>query len=57
MIPILYKLKKTHKDYKYGYRWAARGRKYTLLTRTFKSAFRYWWYELKNTPHLYRRLS
>ena len=57
MVPIIYALNKNHKDYKYGFRWAVRGRKYTHIIRTFKAAFRFWWYELKNTPNLYRRLS
>lgn len=57
MIPIIYVLNKSHKDYKYGFRWAVRGRRYTHIMRTFKAAFRFWWYELKNTPNLYRRLS
>lgn len=59
MLPKLYKLKKTHPDYKYGFRWGCtfRDNTYSVLTRTFKAAFRHWWYELKNTPNLYRRIS
>ena len=57
MIPIIYKLKKTHKDYKYGFRWAVKGRKYTFITRNFKSAFRFLWREIKNTLSLCKQLS
>ena len=56
MVPVFYKLKRTHKDYKYGFRWAVKGRKYSLITRTFKAAFRFWLYEVKNTPTLYQRI-
>lgn len=44
LIPRIYKLKKSHKDYKYGFRWAvSQGKSTRVIVRTFKRAFKYWW--------------
>lgn len=47
MIPIISKLRKNDKDYKYGFRWSVRLEKYTLKVRTFKRAFKFWKQEVK----------
>ena len=47
MIPIIIKLRKNDKDYKYGFRWSVILDKYTLKVRTFQRAFRFWKQEVK----------
>lgn len=47
MIPIIIKLNKNDKDYKYGFRWSVRLEKYTLKVRTFERAFQFWKQEVK----------
>lgn len=47
MIPTISKLSKTNENYKYGFRWYVRTKKYTFIVRTFRVAFKYWKQEIK----------
>lgn len=47
MIPKISKLSKTNENYKYGFRWSVRTKKYTFIVRTFSDALRHWKQEIK----------
>lgn len=49
MIPTISKLSKSNENYKYGFRWAVKTSRYTLIVRTFKRAFEFWKQEIKKT--------
>lgn len=47
MIPIIIKLQKNDKDYKYGVRWAIVVDEYIFKVSNFKKAFYFWKKELE----------